>query len=532
MKLINSNHSSDFRLPASNSRNLALFFLLTILIIPGTIFGQGYYVDAIRFSNTQPYGSARIQALGGTSVALGADPSALISNPAGLGLYNRSEVSITPAYNYNYSTSTFNANDNNTFGSKFSLDQITGVISQPRDGIGGWLGGSWGIGVQKINDFNGSVEYTGNNSSNSIVDYFIENANGYPASDFPAKADAFDLTTLAYYNYLIGPWNVVDASNPDDEYFSDVTTFYHPTVQQHERIDTKGSQYQITFGYGGNFADVLYFGFNVGLTTLQYESIKHYSEDNFDYTQTDSATYQPINNLYATEKLNINGTGANLSFGLIVRPVPAFRFGASITTPTMYALNDSYETTMGAEWNNFYYGDIVDGDTLLNSTYMESAIAQSTYSLKTPLKYSLGAAFFLGKMGFISVDADFLNYGSVRLESSDFSLQSDNDYINTNYSREVNLRAGAELRISPLRLRAGYSLNGIPKDNQNNLRNINQSYSAGIGVLFDNFYADFAAIYGYHKSQYSPYLLSDYSEPVIDIVQNTIRGVLTLGIKF
>lgn len=510
----------------------SLSVLLFAILIPEFSFAQGYYVDAIRFSNTQPYGSARIQALGGTSVALGADPSALISNPAGLGLYNKSEFSLTPAYNFNYTSSTLNGTDTNESLSKFSLDQITGVISQPRGGVGGWLGGSWGIGVQKINDFNNRISYNGTNPSNSLIDYFLENADGFSASNFPTEENAFDLTTMAYYNFLISPWNVADTTLTNDIYFSDVTSFYRPTLEQHETIDTKGSQYQISFGYGGNFADVLYFGFNVGLTTLNYQSTKTYSEDNFDYTQTDSATYQPIHNFYASEKLNINGTGANFSLGLIIRPVPILRIGASMTTPTVYALNDSYETTMGAEWNNFYFGDFIDGDRVLNSTYLESAIVQSAYTLKTPFKYSLGAAFFFGKLGFVSVDADFLDYSNVHLESSEFSMQSDNDYIEANYSNEVNLRAGAELRISPLRLRAGYALNGVPKDNQSGLKNTSQTYSAGIGVLVNSFYADFAAIYGYKKSQYSPYLLSDYSEPVIDIAQHTLRGVLTLGFKF
>ena len=60
----------------------------------------------------------------------------------------------------------------------------------------------------------------------------------------------------------------------------------------------------------------------------------------------------------------------------------------------------------------------------------------------------------------------------------------------------------------------------------------NHSFSGGAGLLFDHIYTDFALVYNKSKAQYSPYLLSDYSEPVVDINSNTIRGVFTVGYKF
>jgi len=509
------------------------YAIILLLILPEVLFAQAYYQDALRFSHTQPQGSARIQALGGASVALGADPSSLISNPAGLGLYNRSELAITPTFNSNQSKATLNGITTNVNRPKLSLDQVSGVFHQPKDGNGGWLGGSWGFGVQKMNDFNSKTNYSGVNHANSLIDYFIENADGSTTSDFPNLEDAFDLTSLAYYNYLIGPWNIIDTLNfPNNEYFSDVTSFYRPSLKQKESIETSGSQYQISMGYGGNFADVLYFGINLGLVTIKYEMLKNYEESNFDYSKTDSTTYLPLNSFIATEKLNIDGTGANLTLGIIIRPDPAFRIGASITTPTAYAINDSYETTMGANWNNFYYGDLIGGDTLLNSTYVESAIIQSFYTIKTPMQYSLGAAFFYNKLGFVTLDAEFKDYSNVNLTSQEFSMQSDNDYLQTNYSNQINIRAGAELRLSSLRVRGGYAITNPPNDKQNGFTSISQTFSGGVGILLEKFYADFALIYNNRKSTYSPYLLFDYSEPIIEINQNRIKGVLSLGVKF
>ncbi|MCF6361027.1 MAG: hypothetical protein L3J29_09730 [Cyclobacteriaceae bacterium] len=507
-------------------------FFLAAIALPILANGQSYYKEAIRFSNTAPLGSARIQSLGGASVALGADPSAILTNPAGLGLYNSWEVALTPAINITNTKASLNNNTTSTTGTKFSLDQISLVLSNPnRAETDVWFGGSWGFGVQKINDFNSKFVYDGVNTDNSLIDYFIENADGIPANDFPNMEDAFDLTSLAYYNYLIGPWNVTDVNAPDDEYFSDVTSFVRPSLRQTETIETSGSQYQITLGYGGNFGDVFYFGFNLGLVTLDYQSTKSYTEYDFDYTQYDS-TYHPLNSFNATENLSINGTGVNLNFGIIIRPMPSFRIGASITTRTVYNLNDSYETTMGAEWDNFYYEDLIGGDTLLNSTYVESAIIESIYTLETPVKYALGGAAFLGKLGFITVDAEFINYGKASLDAQEFSMSDENEYITTNFGNQVNLKAGIEIRLSPLRLRAGYAINGAPTDKQDNLKIKRQNFSGGAGILLDQFYADFALVFVDRNTQYSPYLLSDYSEPVIDISANTIRSVFTFGYKF
>ncbi len=507
--------------------------VLLVILLPFLAKSQSYYQDAIRFSNTIPLGSARIQALGGASVALGADPSAILSNPAGLGLYNSWEVALTPALNITNTKGSLNSTTISNTQTKFSIDQASFVLSSTnKPESGAWLGGSWGFGVQKINDFNSRVVYQGTNANNSIIDYFIENANGYPASDFPNMEDAFDLTSLAYYNYLIGPWDVTDVNAPDDEYFSDVTSFFRPEVPQTETIETSGSQYQISLGYGGNFSDVFYFGFNLGIVTLNYESTKTFTESNYDYSNTDSIEYMPLNSFNATERLAINGTGVNLNVGIIIRPIPAFRIGASITTRTVYELNDSYETTLGAEWNNFYYQDLIGGDTLLNSTYVESAIIESVYTLRTPVKYALGGAFFLGKLGFITLDAEFINYGKTKLESQEFSMGDDNDYMTANFSNQVNLKAGIEIRLSPLRFRAGYAINDVPTNMQDNLKFKRQSFSVGAGVLLNQFYADFALVYQDQTSQYSPYLLADYSEPVVDINSNAYRGIFTFGYKF
>ena len=491
----------------------------------------GYYIDAARFSNTTPGGTARIQGLGGTQTALGADMSAIFSNPAGLGLYNRSVFSITPSYTFSNVKSDYLGQTRDIENDKFAIDNTGVVFSGHKNHVGGWQGGAFGFGINKVNDFNHSIRYKGVNTQNSIVDYFIESANGAPTSQFPALDQTTDLTTLAYYNYLIGPWDIIDPSYPDDEYFSDVTSFVRPSLLQEEVIETSGGQYQVNASYGGNYGDFIYFGFGLGITTVNYNERRLYTESAYDYSPEDP-TYDPISEMRIEENLTIKGTGFNGTFGLIVRPVSFFRFGASVTTPTMYNLNDTYQASMGTSWNDFFYEDLINGDTTLNNIYAESAIVMSKYKLRTPLKLSGGAAIFLGDVGFISLDAEYLDFSQMHLSSADFSMDGDNDFIESHFSNVLNLRAGAEMRIDVLRLRAGYALNNVPTNATIDFKQANHRISAGFGLRLDKFFFDLAVVNSRVKRQFTPYTLADNSEPNVEATLNKFSGILTLGVNF
>ena len=457
--------------------------------------------------------------------------SSIFSNPAGLGLFNKSVFSISPSYTFNNTKTDYQGQTREMDNSNFAIDNIGVVFGGHKKHVGGWQGGSFGFGVNKINDFSNITRYKGTNSETSMIDYFIESANGASDAQFSDLDYASDITTLAYYNYLIGPWNIVDPSFPEDEYFSDVVSFLIPSVQQEELIETSGGQYQVNASYGGNYGDFLYFGFGLGITTVDYRSRKTYTESQFDYS-SDDPSYDPISEMKVVENLSISGSGFNATFGLIVKPVSFLRFGASVTTPTMYNLRDTYDATMGTQWNDFYYEDLVGGDTLLNNLYAESAIVNSAYQLRTPLKIAGGAAVFLGDVGFITLDAEYLDYSQMHLSSYDFSMDADNDFINDYYTNSLNLRAGAEMRIDVIRFRAGYALINVPTESTIDFSHANHRISAGFGLRLDDFFFDLALVNNRRNKQYSPYVLSDNSQPIVNATVNNFRGILTLGMNF
>ena len=77
---------------------------LALLCLAGEVSAQNE-VDALRYSRLDFGGTARSQAIGGAQTALGADAGNLSGNPAGLGLYRRSEFSFTPGISFGNTSS-------------------------------------------------------------------------------------------------------------------------------------------------------------------------------------------------------------------------------------------------------------------------------------------------------------------------------------------------------------------------------------------------------------------------------------------
>ena len=312
-----------------------------VMLFAQQMRAQSFTETALLFSRTQPGGSARIQSMGGSQVALGGDYSSAYSNPAGLGMYNRSEFAFTPAINFsNVSADYLNQN---TMASKSTLN-IPGLsltFHNTDVKVKGLQSGTFSISYSRVNDFNRNLIYNGTNKDNSIIDYFMEDATGGTPDQFKKGGNLFNTPTeLAYDNYLIGEKTILDPGNSNKEYFTDVSGI--PTQQ--EKIETRGAQNQWNFSYGANFNDKVFIGAGIGLASIRYKSNKIYTED---------FTNEPLSDLSLGETLEIRGSGINATLGTIFRPVDFIQFGASATTPNAYQLTDSYRATLNTSWKNF-----------------------------------------------------------------------------------------------------------------------------------------------------------------------------------
>lgn len=523
-------------------RSFTISLGVILIFFSSTVWAQGFVENALLFSRTKPGGSARIQAMGGAQIALGGDYSSALSNPAGLGMYNRSEITFSPALNFYNSdselfdhTGTNKANDSKTV---FTVPGLSYVHHSPLE-KGGFLGGSFAVSMSRTNDFQNAFQYQGTNNTSSMADYFTQMAQGYAINTLPSPYSDTPLLNfdfpegLAYQTFLINPYSEADpypSPFTEDDYL-DYTTYYselEDTVNSERslfrkgNVDLRGAQYQWSFAYGGNIKDKFFFGASIGITTLRYKYSSSYGENNFTY----SSDYEsPIRDFNLTENIEIDGSGVNFTLGFIYRFVDFAQVGVSFVTPTYYTLTDTYSALLSVNRDN----DLIEASS-------EPIISE--YNIITPMKLSTGLAFFIGKYGLISGDVEFINYGKARYDSDTpgVSFEPDNDDIQYYFTNVVNYRLGAESRLGIYRLRAGYSFQDSAYKSNFEVDGNITTFSAGAGVKVEKFFLDATWLSTNYNSTYSPYSVQDANDntvgPLVS-VKNTVNSVmLTVGFSF
>jgi len=493
---------------------IGIFCLTVSGYTQNTIQPFGYFVDALRFSQTSLGGTTRIQSMGGVQVALGGDLSSALSNPAGLGFYNRSDFSISPLMSLQSSSVDYLGNATVDSRNQFSITNIGVALQNNAENNDSFLSGTFAITLTRINDFNSNYSLFGTNDQTSIIDSYLEQANGQNTEQFGGN----DILSLSYDNYLIGPKSILTPPGPEDEYFTDVTGI----PNQNDQIQTAGKQNQWSISYGGNFSDKFYFGLGLGIVSLTYESKRIYTE---------TFNSDPLLDLQLVESLFINGTGVNGTLGFIYRPVDEFRLGFSVITPTLYGIEDTYDATMEGNWNNFLYEDAINGDILLNFVNSETDILISNYSLTTPMKLNGGLAYFFGKNGFISFDVTYTDHTQTSMRTDDFSMKDDNQAIKNVAQSALNIKVGGEYRIQNIMLRLGYANVKNAYETDQAIYNGGNVYTGGIGYRKNAFYADAGLIFSQYNQEYSPYSLSS-TTPTADVSNSITRIMLTLGTNF
>lgn len=508
---------------------------------------QTYAEEALLFSRINPGGSARIQAMGGSQVALGGDYSSAFSNPAGLGFFNRSEATFSMGMNFYNSTSSYLGNSTNDSKTNFNIPGFSVVFHNDKNS-GKLVSGNFALSFSRTNNFNQNFTYQGLNTNSSLIDYFVEQASGvpygrpfdnngnpvkpydpdyYPSQFNDGGASAYDLSALGYHNYLFGPMSEVNKGGDSSLYH----TYFGGYPFQYERVQTSGAQNQFNISYGLNFNDSFYLGATVGFPSFNYRSQKSYSEAFPDVPNT-------LLGFDLNEDYTIKGSGINTTIGAIFKPKDFIQLGFSIATPTyFYSVADNYSATLTSTWNNYSYVDITypSNNSLLNGSYrysLDQLIAN--YTLTTPWRFKGGATVFIQKKGLITAELESVNYSksSFSSQTDGLDLASDNEEIKYTYTNVLNIRLGGEYRFGKYRARVGYSHMPDPYVAvQNNTDNTINNYSAGFGYRTSKFYVDLGLIQSQWNSTYNPYTLQYGPSPVVTLKNSSTNVVVTVGLN-
>jgi hypothetical protein len=457
--------------------------------------------------------------IGGATSAVGADLGSLLTNPAGLGLFQRSEISFSPGFGTSNTTSQAFGTNGSDSRSYLNLSSLGVAFSRRRpdeDTSTPWRGGTFAIGVSRINDFNQNFRYSATPPlDQDILQRFSE--------------DQGSIQDDLAYQALLTERDAQGTYIPAD---------YENTGQltQREVVERKGGQTQIDFGYGTSYNDRVYIGGAVGIVTTRYNVISTLTA--IDPAAPSSNPGTAFGSLTLREDVQTRGAGINARLGVIYRPVDALRLGASVQTPTYSELVETYSTSLDVTYDTPI--TLSDGSTR-NSGDARYPAEDLAYTLTSPFRATGGAVVVLGKSGFLSADAEYVNYGKARLgydDNNSTALSPDdlgpaNDAIRNQYQSAMNLRLGGEARFDVFRVRAGFAHYGDPYKNSSRFDRSQNFYSAGLGLRQQSFFLDVAGVYSSGQQAYTPYTLANPQKtPVVDVKDKRFTTTLTAGFLF
>jgi hypothetical protein len=459
------------------------------------------YRDVARYSNQQPFGTARFIAMGGAFSALGGDLSAIHLNPAGVAVFNKSEAGLSLNFVNIDTESSYWDNPSQNTESAFNLSNFGFVTNdEPLKKESRWNRWALGITYNRLNDFNGRTLVDGINPNTSYSTVFLQGAQGFSIENL----GAFD-TYLAWDSYLIDTLGTVD---------NYVNTVAVPGQRERVIGESSGGMNEFGISVGGMLDKKFYVGGSVNLASANYNSRNLYTESDFIDSNAVPLDYWSFENI-----LKSTGTGVNLKIGAIWMATKYFRVSAAYHSPTWWEFTEEYTAEMKTGFNN--------GANFIST----SPLGYYEYQMTTAGKLLLGTAFVLGNHGLISVDYEFVYNQNGRLKADNFSFSEANQEIQNLFERSNNLRLGAEWRIGIISLRGGYAVvQGPYGDVQNGLTNI---LSGGFAFRGKDWLLEMAyqtAVTNSEDYLYQPIVPEMMEKAQYTTTRNSV--VVTLGMKF
>lgn len=483
-------------------------------------------------------GTARYVGMGGAMEALGADISTISTNPAGIGMFRRSNVSLSGGLQSNYSGNSFDgANKTNA-----SFDQ-GGFVYAMRTSRNSFL--NFAFNYHKGQNFDfilnaaNTLKGASQNRQSYLKNFLGDESNGGFTIDkdqngnYMGYADAnssYTAYTWSQLDYLY--WNSV-IPNTEGSAFS-----YDAKDYTFARKHT-GYIGNYDFNISGNANDRFYWGVTFGLKDVHYHGYSSYTEDmaNFDKSS-----------ITVNDKREITGTGFDITAGITIRPIEnsPFRFALYFKTPTWYDLTTRNFTTIS---NGIPSEVEVNGQTEYNGIKDSKQIGNSyDFKIYTPWKFGVSLGHTVGNYLALGATYEYEDYGSIKTRvidgdgydswTGDYYQTTSNDRVMNNHTSAVlkgvsTVKLGIEVKPVPeLALRAGYNYfsPAYEKDGQKNplLQSLGTSYQSasdyvnwkatnrftlGAGYQIGKWNFDLAYQYSARKGDFYPF---SYIEAVND----------------
>ena len=501
------------------------YYLLAATLFSLPVAAQETYENA-NLTSTDLNGTARYVGMGGAMEALGADASTIGSNPAGIGLFRRSQLSVSGGLLMQSNGKEYGDGKK----TNASFDQI-GFVYTTRASRGSNL--NFGFNYTKGKNFDFLLNASGKlgNGSQNNQSYLkhVLGSENYGGFDVRKKDDAYIGFASPQANFVSWTWNQLDYL-----YFNtllpDATTAgkFNNYLADSYTFDKASTGYvgNYDFNISGSIQDQFYLGLTFGLKDVHYDSESRYNE----------RLSNGVRDVSVLDIRRITGTGFDITAGIIVRPIASspFRIGAYVKTPTWYDLTTSNVTRIDRNTNT---GGKNDRGEVPNSY---------DYKLWTPWKFGLSLGHTVGNYLALGLTYEFEDHSTLDSRINDGGYY--NDYYGTYYEtssadKSMNkhtkqalkgvstLKMGAEYKpTSNLALRLGYNYIS-PKYNKDaqkdpTIVSPGSAYSSstdfvnwdstnrftfGIGYQINKFNVDLAYQYSMQKGTFYPFSTMNFS---------------------
>ena len=518
-------------------KNSKYFLLAALGLMAVPALAQETYQDT-KLAENSLNGTARYVGMGGAMEALGADISTIGTNPAGIGLFRKNQVSVSAGVIAQTDAENHTSYNNTTIDIKgdkshVSFDQI-GIVWSPTRGRSSYL--NLAFNYHKSTDFGQILNAANalNGASQSKLTAIKYAAfNGQQGSDMVwtgvdanyEKLMATEGNQMSYYNgkeFLFGQYQ-------------------------------KGYIGEYDFNISGSINNRVWLGLTVGIHDVNYRGQSYYAE-NLEGDGNPTADH--------SEDLKIDGTGFDVKAGIIFRPVAdsPFRIGAYINSPVYYDLTMNGRSVL----------QLADGD----NRGTDNNSCSYDYRLNTPWKAGISLGHTIGNYLALGATYEYAWYDHMdnRVKDGGYYDYWYGDYYETSSSDEDmndNTRAslkgvstvklGLEYKPIPmLALRLGYNyVSPMFKEDgyrDQSIASPGTAYAtssdytnwkatnritAGIGFNYQKWGFDVAYQYSAQKGDFYPFM-SYYANndgesniaPATEVKNNRHQLLMTLSYKF
>ena len=435
--------------------------------------------EALTSSQQHYEGTARTLAMGNAFTALGGDLGAIAINPASSAIYRYSQFSLTPSFiTSNGETNYLNDVYNDSF-TRMAMSNLGFVMAFDTGNYSGLLNYNFGITLNRNNSFNAIMTAYGITDQSSLLGSIASGLSGVHVS----ALESTDSYNPFYNNNLAWPevlaWETYLLANTPDsdyDYIGSTENIYDNSIielggelEQSYYRKIHGGTNAFSLNFGGNFSDFFYFGANLNLLSLTYELNETYGEKAIN-TRDFQDGFESMTSTYWQRS---NGSGVNFQVGAIVTPIPGLRVGASFTSPTWFDMTDNWQRNMKSSFVNGNYYDV------------DSPVGAYNYRIRTPMRWSVGAAFTFGNRALVSADYENVNYSKIWMADNDGNREvfsEENNEITRYFKKSDIIRVGAEVwPLNIMAIRVGYNYYSSPDPE---FYDAQQYISGGVGFKF------------------------------------------------